>query len=671
MNWVGGVRRRVLLKEEERCRQEQFFASHAASAKLRGLRNSSSKNMRKDQMLDVSSSSTQRPVKLGGSHLRVRNHEGEDIVCAKIRRREPRSVNSKDLRSFGKHHNQECNRITDSEKKVSFVTSDLFKKFKIKPSSVHGPFSRYLLQLELEGVQKKIEDQKKNQQKDLKARRSRTNKKAKTSKDTWQCKEDLRAKQSCLLNETKNGCSVLNLENGISQETKNDVRTNISDAIDNVMKDPHKYRKESKDQVKSITGLKVIDASDKKEQDNLDGNEDHQVRSFREAKLNKVTHSSGKFVHSSLEISKDQEVRSVTGARINKIDAFKHKSTLVVHDYLERSINQDGQNITGTNRHEIHDSRKNTKVMNINEAKHRNLEHNYFENCEDQEVENIKEKSINEAKHKNLQHEYIEVRNLGANANVAQPSSVQGTHKFDDRTYGRKNSLTNKDMKTQNSSGLFGNDEEPNEAELSQEDVSSVGNQRKDSREAKRCTCDPRSIPAEAPEQAVPNIKNYAKFHCIDQNTGNKIENKDDVGNYIRLESNDYPHSYESICKCLPTKKPLTKKARKEEHEKHHQSMETNKETNNKKSNQEHVFSKIHRGIKSNAGCLETHSDEDLDSKSMNENPLVFDIDEMFGNRGGAGHSSRQTPLVDTPVPIEEKGTNHLKLPFGEPFKWI
>ncbi|XP_064090592.1 uncharacterized protein LOC135204334 [Macrobrachium nipponense] len=218
MNWVGGVRRRVFSKAEEKRRQEQFFAKHAAAAKLRGLNNSYSRNTRKDQVLDVFSSSRQRPVKLGGSHLRVRNHEREDIVFAKIRSGESCSVNSKDLPSFGKHHNQECNKSTDSEK----VRSDLFKKFRIKPSSIHGPFSKYLLQLELQGVQKKIEDQKKNQQKNLKANKGRTD--IKTSKDTRQCKEDLRAKQNCTLNKTKNDCSILNHENGISQTAEN-VRT--------------------------------------------------------------------------------------------------------------------------------------------------------------------------------------------------------------------------------------------------------------------------------------------------------------------------------------------------------------------------------------------------------------------------------------------------------------
>ncbi|XP_042864445.1 uncharacterized protein LOC122248483 isoform X2 [Penaeus japonicus] len=161
MNWVGGVRRRVLLKEEERRRQEQFFAAHASS-RLRSARKI---------VHDAAREKAKGPVPLK-PRTNCHQWKNEQVICKRVQQGLPvpptyleqqeRSLDLTSRRSTSslyrtgqqKEHNDtiaSCSFTCTSVKQSNYI--------QINPASIHCPFSKYLLQLEVQGIENKLKEQ--------------------------------------------------------------------------------------------------------------------------------------------------------------------------------------------------------------------------------------------------------------------------------------------------------------------------------------------------------------------------------------------------------------------------------------------------------------------------------------------------------------------------------
>ncbi|XP_047495348.1 uncharacterized protein LOC125043318 [Penaeus chinensis] len=156
MNWVGGVRRRILLKEEEQRRQEQFFAVQASSK----IRNSGRKTLHKAERENTNAKAV--------VHIKSRSNyhqwKNEQVIYHRLRQGVPPS--------HLKHQEQSSEftpgipvtgRNRTEKQDLGAAVSDGFTgeksgSIKINPASIHCPFSKYLLQLEVQGIENKLKE---------------------------------------------------------------------------------------------------------------------------------------------------------------------------------------------------------------------------------------------------------------------------------------------------------------------------------------------------------------------------------------------------------------------------------------------------------------------------------------------------------------------------------
>ncbi|XP_045606364.2 peptidyl-prolyl cis-trans isomerase G isoform X2 [Procambarus clarkii] len=173
MNWVGGVRRRVLLREEERRRQEQFFAAHASSAKHSRISQESSSVKPRyvvcceepSEKHQLAGSVPQRP-RIGSQRWR-----SEGMVCERIKKGSASTdhipvFQKQDKVTLGHYSSSSvCGGKNIGSQPVNDMQhgSNINRKNSriclIRPTSIHGPFSRFLLKLEMEGIEKKSRHQ--------------------------------------------------------------------------------------------------------------------------------------------------------------------------------------------------------------------------------------------------------------------------------------------------------------------------------------------------------------------------------------------------------------------------------------------------------------------------------------------------------------------------------
>nr|XP_027206608.1 uncharacterized protein LOC113800080 [Penaeus vannamei] len=157
MNWVGGVRRRVILKEEERRRQEQFFAAHASSK----IRNSGRKTKDKAEREKVNA----KAMVLGKSRPNCHPWKNEQVIShcvqlgvppSNLKHQEGSSGFLPGILASGRNRNEEQG---PQGAAASGVFSGKHSCKKIHPASIHCPFSKYLLQLEVQGIENKLKEQ--------------------------------------------------------------------------------------------------------------------------------------------------------------------------------------------------------------------------------------------------------------------------------------------------------------------------------------------------------------------------------------------------------------------------------------------------------------------------------------------------------------------------------
>nr|XP_053652235.1 uncharacterized protein LOC128702171 [Cherax quadricarinatus] len=172
MNWVGGVRRRVLLREEERRRQEQFFAAHVSSARHRNRISQGSSSI-KPGYVSYLAESSEKLQPAGTMPLRPRTGSqrwrNEEMVCKRIKQGSA-SLNYKvekqcNVKISNAAASSECegkkvpSLLADNVHHGSNTLSGNSRARRIKPTSIHGPFSKFLLKLEMEGIEKKSQQQ--------------------------------------------------------------------------------------------------------------------------------------------------------------------------------------------------------------------------------------------------------------------------------------------------------------------------------------------------------------------------------------------------------------------------------------------------------------------------------------------------------------------------------
>ncbi|MPC13636.1 hypothetical protein E2C01_006376 [Portunus trituberculatus] len=146
MNWVGGVRRRVLQRDEVQRRQDLFFAAHALPAQQSASRNT----------LQVPAEGSQAS---GSTHSMARLSSGSLAGRTRI---SPRKWRNDDL----KQSETQDSHVTDLQPGRKGHTKAAKKASKtslppVRPASIHGPFSRYLLKLELQSVGLKLDEEEK------------------------------------------------------------------------------------------------------------------------------------------------------------------------------------------------------------------------------------------------------------------------------------------------------------------------------------------------------------------------------------------------------------------------------------------------------------------------------------------------------------------------------
>ncbi|XP_071543455.1 uncharacterized protein [Panulirus ornatus] len=167
MNWVGGVRRRVLLREEEQRQQDRYFAAHASSARkrsriLQGHSSTSGYIGCPGESTDV-----QHSIEPVPSRPRVGSHHwrNEEMVCERIKRNSASTTNTfqrhnvtetkcpAEVNYRGKNGRSQVGRLDEKN------TDRTSGTHLIKLASIHGPFSEFLLKLEMQGIKKKFSNE--------------------------------------------------------------------------------------------------------------------------------------------------------------------------------------------------------------------------------------------------------------------------------------------------------------------------------------------------------------------------------------------------------------------------------------------------------------------------------------------------------------------------------
>ncbi|KAK7078952.1 hypothetical protein SK128_003713 [Halocaridina rubra] len=155
MNWVGGIRKRVMLREEERHRQDRFFAAHAAAKQHISAQRTA------PSLSTIGQPSMKFPRKVG-SHKR----RNEELIYERITSGSaPGNMNShmKIPSTCFQPNSALAEKSGDAlhprgeTSRSQIVIRKNGRKYFIKRSSLHGPFSWYMLQLEAKGVQHKID----------------------------------------------------------------------------------------------------------------------------------------------------------------------------------------------------------------------------------------------------------------------------------------------------------------------------------------------------------------------------------------------------------------------------------------------------------------------------------------------------------------------------------
>ncbi|KAK4293801.1 hypothetical protein Pmani_033525 [Petrolisthes manimaculis] len=173
MNWVGGVKRRILQREEERRRQQIFFAQHAAARTKRSSNERSQPGGLTYCYLPKDSKSEPRLLGTAGPHLakiKPQHWRKEEMIYERIRTGSRTNASTASLNKTAptgqdsRHTNQgsslHTNTRHDKDTRNESNTEDK-RVARIKPTSFHGPFSKYLLTLEREAVERRLAEEKK------------------------------------------------------------------------------------------------------------------------------------------------------------------------------------------------------------------------------------------------------------------------------------------------------------------------------------------------------------------------------------------------------------------------------------------------------------------------------------------------------------------------------
>ncbi|KAK8386498.1 hypothetical protein O3P69_010845 [Scylla paramamosain] len=164
MNWVGGVRRRVLQRDEVRRRQDLFFAAHALLAQKSASGNTTQVPAERSQVSGSTYLTARLPSGSLASRTRIspRKWRSDDLVCERLKRGQGWNNFSNFLQKK-KQSGLQANHAADLQprrkghsKAAKKVSNTSFPP--VRPASIHGPFSRYLLKLELQSVGLKLDE---------------------------------------------------------------------------------------------------------------------------------------------------------------------------------------------------------------------------------------------------------------------------------------------------------------------------------------------------------------------------------------------------------------------------------------------------------------------------------------------------------------------------------
>ncbi|KAK3856448.1 hypothetical protein Pcinc_037228 [Petrolisthes cinctipes] len=173
MNWVGGVKRRILQREEERRRQQIYFAQHAAARTKRSSKERSQTGGLTYCYLPNDSKSEPRLLGTAGPHLakiKPQHWRKEEMIYERIRTGSRTNASTASLNKTAptgqdSHTtNQGSSLYTstrhDEDTRNEGNTEDK-RAARIKPTSIHGPFSKYLLKLERQAVERRLAEERK------------------------------------------------------------------------------------------------------------------------------------------------------------------------------------------------------------------------------------------------------------------------------------------------------------------------------------------------------------------------------------------------------------------------------------------------------------------------------------------------------------------------------